>query len=137
MQAVISLFATPMVHRWGSKRMLMNGLIIIVLGLVLLLASSLVKVEGMQYLSLVALIVYFIGAGAGPMISLLALPTEITTQVSRPTVLWLAGIVFWIFATVVAFVTPYLLKSIGGFTYIIFLVLVMGEVSVVQPIVKT
>ena len=129
MQAVISFIASPIVHRWGSKKMLTAGLIIILLGLTLLLVSTLVKVEGMQHLSLVALVVYFIGAGAGPMISLLALPTEITTQVARPTVLWLSGIIFWLFATGVAFVTPYLLKSIGGFTYIIFLFMVLLEVG--------
>ena len=107
----------------------MSGLIIIVFGLAMLFISTIVKLEGMQYLSLVALVVYFIGAGAGPMISLLALPSEITTQVSRPTVLWIAGIVFWVVATLVAFLTPYSLNGIGGYTYIIFLALVACEVS--------
>ena len=129
MVALISLISSSLLHRFGSKKMLTVGLSMIVLGLLLLTISAFWQDPDTKFLGLAALVVYFIGVGVGPMLCYMALPSEITTETTRPVILWVCGIIFWVFAGFVSFVAPFALGYLGGYTYVIFLALVVFEVS--------
>ena len=108
--------------------MLLTGSFVMLVALVLLTTSTILTGPGMPYLSLTSLVLYFIGTASGPFLTILSLVSEITTQRSRPIILWFSGIIFWTFGFIVAFGTPYALDSIGGYTYIIFATLLVAVV---------
>ena len=112
--------------------MLLSGLSIVVIGLILLTVSTVLSdsISEMAYVSVVGLTITIIGIGVGPMLLLTAYPSEVTTQVTRPNALWLGTAIFWITATIIAFVFPYSQRAIGGYAYIPFVILVVIEVSV-------
>ena len=129
MLALSVLISTSLLHRFGSKKMLIVGLGMVALGLLLLTISAFWQDPDTKFFGLAALVVYFIGAGVGPMLCFVALSSEITTETTRPVILWVCGIIFWVVAGFVAFVAPFALEYLGGYTYVIFLVFVVSEVS--------
>ena len=128
--ALLIGFFVPFLHRYGSKKLLISGLLVIAFSLILLTISTFLTSSSMIYLSVPALLFYFIGAGCGPLLAILSLPSEITTSRSRPMVFWFSGIVFWMVGTIVVFAAPFALSSMGGYTYIIFIILVLLDVSI-------
>jgi len=111
--------------------MLLSGLSIVVVGLILLTVSTVWSdsVSEMSYISVVALTVTIIGLGVGPLLLIVAYPSEVTTQVTRPNALWLGTTIFWIAGTIIVFVFPYSQRAIGGYAFIPFVILVVVEVS--------
>uniref|UniRef100_H2YDP7 Major facilitator superfamily (MFS) profile domain-containing protein n=1 Tax=Ciona savignyi TaxID=51511 RepID=H2YDP7_CIOSA len=58
--------------------------------------------------------------GLGPSQAFFSLTSELTTQVSRPSVLWISGVIFWIVSTLIALVFPYMLEAMESYSFIPF-----------------
>lgn len=60
--------------------------------------------------------------GIGPKQTFSILPSELTTYVTRPMVLWLSTLVYYICAVAITFITPYAMDVMGGYAYIPYIV---------------
>jgi len=129
--AVVCAISSGCRQKIGSRTMLLSGLSIVVVGLILLTVSTVwsVSISEMSYISVVALTITIIGIGVGPLLLIVAYPSEVTTQVTRPNALWLGTTIFWIAGTIIVFVFPYSQRAIGGYAFIPFVILVVVEVS--------
>lgn len=124
--ALICFASTPILKRFGSRKMTLFGLVVTAFALAMLSASIELK---LAYGSIAAIVLYAFGVSSGPLLCYAALASEITSQVIRPTALWSCGICYYTMASTVSFVTPYTVDWIGGYTYLIFVGLVVLDVS--------
>uniref|UniRef100_H2YGS0 Major facilitator superfamily (MFS) profile domain-containing protein n=1 Tax=Ciona savignyi TaxID=51511 RepID=H2YGS0_CIOSA len=119
-----SICGTFILLRVGGRKIMILGLSTIIVALVGLATATFAnQVPGMGYLSIGSTVLHLGGIAIGPSLTIFSLSSELSTQVVRPTALWVAGIVFWIEGSIASFGAPYMLKATGGFTYILFLVL--------------
>lgn len=125
------ILATWLLARFGSKNMLSCGLITVVVAMTLLTVSTTLKssIPGASTLGVVGVALFFVGTGAGPMLAMVAYPSEMTTTVTRPNAMWLGGAGFWTTGALVSFIFPYSLAAIGGYAYIPFTILTALAVS--------
>nr|CAB3266205.1 solute carrier family 2, facilitated glucose transporter member 1-like [Phallusia mammillata] len=122
----LAVFAsTGLLTRFGTKRMLVIGLTIVVCALTLLTISTTNSSDSSNILGVISVALFAIGVGTGPMLTMVTYPSELTTVVSRPNAMWLASVVFWVTGGLVSFIFPYSLELLGGYAYIPFTVLVM------------
>ena len=124
---MINLFVTPifvllLLPRMGAKKVFLAGGIGVLIGQCLLTIASVPAIHTPNWLSLVAgvLIVLF---GSGPQAGSFVLPNELSTFVTRATVLWTASIVFYSSATVVCLAVPWLIEICGGIAFVPWMVL--------------
>ncbi|XP_076812601.1 solute carrier family 2, facilitated glucose transporter member 5-like [Clavelina lepadiformis] len=127
--ALICFASTPILKRFGSRKMTLFGLVVTAFALAMLSASIELK---LAYGSIAAIVLYAFGVSSGPLLCYAALASEITSQVIRPTALWSCGICYYTMASTVSFVTPYTVDWIGGYTYLIFVGLVVLDVIYIK-----
>lgn len=124
--------ATRLLERFGSKKMIVVGLVIVVIGQIFLCLSTSFNstVPEMGVVGIVSVAVFSIGAGTGPLLTITAFPSEITTIVTRPEALWFGATFYWLSSSVASVVFPITIARIHGFAYLPFIVFVILMVSV-------
>ncbi|XP_002126281.2 solute carrier family 2, facilitated glucose transporter member 1-like isoform X1 [Ciona intestinalis] len=131
-----SFCGTFFLLRVGGRTSMITGLSVSSVALIGLAIATFGKaMPSMAYLSVVATVIYLAGVAIGPSLTFFSLSSELTTQVVRPSALWVAGIVFWCEGSIVSFGAPYMLQATGGFTYILFLALILLVITFIFRVV--
>nr|XP_026691171.1 solute carrier family 2, facilitated glucose transporter member 7-like [Ciona intestinalis] len=94
--AFTTAVSIKLLQSFGSRKMLMVGNSIASCSNILLVISTVksATVPGMAYVSVAAVIIFIVGVASGPMLSMASLPAELTTQITRPTALWVAYVYY-------------------------------------------
>jgi len=125
-----SVIGTPMLKKFGGRKMLLTGLMISTTSMATLVFSTAAKdrIAYMPYISIAAVVSFVLGVSVGPLLTFMSLMSELTTQTIRPNAVWVAGIIYWLLGSVVSMTSPALLEACGGFAYIPFVFLATLEV---------
>lgn len=130
---LFTIFSFPLITSFGAKRVFVYSGFLVIAGLLMMTLSSMRPpvVPHHGWVSVAAAIMVIVG-GIGPKQTFSILPAELTTYVTRPTVLWLSTLVYYICAVIITFVTPYTVKAWKGYAYVPYIVLFIGVMSYVQ-----
>jgi len=134
---IFTLCSFPLITRWGAKKVFVYSGFVVLVGLTLMTTSSIRPpiIGNHARVSVAGAILVIIG-GIGPKQTFSILPSELTTYVTRPMVLWLSTLVYYICAVAITFITPYAMDIMGGYAYIPYIVsfvLVMAYVQYIVP----
>jgi len=134
---IFTLCSFPLITSWGAKKVFVYSGFVVLIGLTLMTISSVRPpiIGNHGRISVAGAILVIIG-GSGPKQTFSILPSELTTYVTRPMVLWLSTLVYYICAVAITFITPYVMDIMGGYAYIPYIVtfiLVMAYVQFMVP----
>ena len=130
--ALVLFASSPLLVQYGARKMILVGLTGAAFSLVLLTVSLKTRSfcpDVMTKVSLTALILYSCFVSFGPMMCFMGFATEVTTQLIRPSAMWIGGIVWNTMASAIVWSTPYILQAIHGYFYLVFVGLVIFDVS--------
>lgn len=107
------LLFIPIHRKYGTKRIMITGVTISILGYVIFIfCHALHKtISWTSYLAIIGMCIVTFGIQFGPQLCMLSLPSELSTAASRPTIAFHAGNLFWVIASVIAYVFPYSVAS--------------------------
>ena len=114
----------------GAKRLYIYGGLMVIPGMIMLLITTLdyLPVPYGKYINVCGSLLIILGF-TGPKMSLSIYPSELTTFVTRPVVLWMSSAGYYIVAIVVSFLTPVMASSIQGFAYLPWIICFISTVS--------
>lgn len=115
----------PLHRKYGTKRIVIAGLIMCNFGyIIFIICHALHKIiSWTSYLAIVGMCIVTFGLQFGPQLCMFSLPSELSTAASRPTIAFYAGILFWILASVTAYVFPFAVASWQSMAYVPFPIL--------------
>ncbi|XP_077974566.1 solute carrier family 2, facilitated glucose transporter member 1-like isoform X1 [Styela clava] len=118
--------SSPLQKKFGTKKVLVFGLFIVSSSYTLFIVSDKLrfKYPSLNLLVIVSMFLTVSGLQIGPLFSITALPSELTTASSRPTIIFYSQCTFWILGGIISFVFPYSSEPWGSFSLIPFLVLI-------------
>uniref|UniRef100_F6RNC6 Solute carrier family 2, facilitated glucose transporter member 5 n=1 Tax=Ciona intestinalis TaxID=7719 RepID=F6RNC6_CIOIN len=118
----VTLFFAQILRKIGTKKLLIFGLAIGACSLVFLVIF--IALQGhsavLPYCSVTALITYTTAVMGGPGIAFVALPSQLTTQTTRPTALYASAATYWLTGTIVSFVFPFSSAAFGEYAFLPF-----------------
>jgi len=130
---ICTMISFPFITKFGAKKVFVYGGCLVIPGLVMMTLSSMVPavISNHGNVSLAASVMVIVG-GIGPKQTFSILPAELTTYVTRPLVLWLSTLIYYISAVCITFITPFAVDAFGGYAYIPYVVLFVAVLSYVQ-----
>ncbi|CAK8676093.1 unnamed protein product [Clavelina lepadiformis] len=135
LMALVLFASSPLLVQYGARKMILVGLTGAAFSLVLLTVSLKTRSfcpDVMTKVSLTALILYSCFVSFGPMMCFMGFATEVTTQLIRPSAMWIGGIVWNTMASAIVWSTPYILQAIHGYFYLVFVGLVIFDVLYIK-----
>ncbi|XP_078493723.1 solute carrier family 2, facilitated glucose transporter member 5 [Ciona intestinalis] len=118
----VTLIFAQILRKIGTKKLLIFGLAIGAGSLVFLVIF--IALQGystaLPYCSIAALIIYTTAVMGGPGIAFVALPSQLTTQTTRPTALYVSAATYWLTGTIVSFVFPFSSAAFGEYAFLPF-----------------
>nr|XP_039263800.1 solute carrier family 2, facilitated glucose transporter member 5-like [Styela clava] len=129
-QCVIpGIMAILIVRQIGTRKLFLIGTGISAVGLTIFTLASILKnrFSPMPYVALGSAMLFLFGNYLGIQITTFALPSELTTQATRPPAMLVGGIIYWVTACMVGTVLPYTLSAWGAYAYIPFIVAALVE----------
>nr|XP_038043170.1 LOW QUALITY PROTEIN: solute carrier family 2, facilitated glucose transporter member 11 [Anas platyrhynchos] len=119
-----TLTANMIIDYAGRRPLLLGGYIFMAGWAVVFMValSQQTRISWMPYLSMACIFAYILSFGIGPAGVTGVLPTELFDQMSRPAAYMICGSLLWFNLFLVGTAFPFIVKSLGHFCYVPFLV---------------
>uniref|UniRef100_H2YX80 Major facilitator superfamily (MFS) profile domain-containing protein n=1 Tax=Ciona savignyi TaxID=51511 RepID=H2YX80_CIOSA len=127
---VVTFFFSQTIRKIGTKMLLVTGLGICACSLVCLVIFAALQdlSDLLPYFSIATLIIYTTSVMGGPGIAFVALSSQLTTQTTRPTALYLSAATYWMTGAIVSFVFPFSSAAIGEYAFLPFVAVTVLQI---------
>ncbi|NXK16507.1 GTR11 protein, partial [Arenaria interpres] len=123
-ELIASVTCNMIIDYAGRRPLLLGGYIFMAGWAVVFMValSQQTQISWMPYLSMACIFAYILSFGIGPAGVTGVLPTEVFDQLSRPAAYMICGSLLWFNLFLVGTAFPFIVKSLGHFCYVPFLV---------------
>uniref|UniRef100_A0A8B9W069 Major facilitator superfamily (MFS) profile domain-containing protein n=1 Tax=Anas zonorhyncha TaxID=75864 RepID=A0A8B9W069_9AVES len=123
-ELIASVTCNMIIDYAGRRPLLLGGYIFMAGWAVVFMValSQQTRISWMPYLSMACIFAYILSFGIGPAGVTGVLPTELFDQMSRPAAYMICGSLLWFNLFLVGTAFPFIVKSLGHFCYVPFLV---------------
>ncbi|KAM9178666.1 solute carrier family 2, facilitated glucose transporter member 11-like [Mergus octosetaceus] len=123
-ELITSVTCNMIIDYAGRRPLLLGGYIFMAGWAVVFMValSQQTRISWMPYLSMACIFAYILSFGIGPAGVTGVLPTELFDQMSRPAAYMICGSLLWFNLFLVGTAFPFIVKSLGHFCYVPFLV---------------
>ncbi|XP_065595050.1 solute carrier family 2, facilitated glucose transporter member 11-like [Cyrtonyx montezumae] len=127
------IFCSSIIDRFGRRRLLWGGYLLMALVLVLLETSLLLsdRFLWMRYCNVILIFLFIIAYGIGPAGAVSSVMNEIFTLSARSSAFVIGGMIIWLGLTFTGMIFPFAVMVLGPFCFLIFIaVLVVSSVLI-------
>ncbi|XP_064583218.1 solute carrier family 2, facilitated glucose transporter member 11-like isoform X1 [Zonotrichia leucophrys gambelii] len=127
------IFCSSIIDRFGRRRLLCGGYLLMALILVLLETCLLLSDQflWLRYCSVILIFLFIIAYGLGPAGAVVAVMNEIFTLSTRASAFVIGGIIIWLGLTFTGMVFPFAVMLLGPFCFLIFVAVLVISVVLI------